>query len=126
MPRIFDNIRLPMLPALAETLQISERADFCVGYFNLRGWKLIDHLVDEWSGQDGNCVRLLVGMQQLPHDELRGALRLASDDEISSSTTTSSIVWDAMGRKTTRNERASTSHSDRPQARARKPVSAVG
>ncbi len=82
MPRIFDNIDNSLLPALSEALKRSERADFCVGYFNLRGWKQIDTKIDEWSGEDGEACRLLVGMHKPPDTELRHALSVAVDDEL--------------------------------------------
>ena len=77
MPRIFDNLRpaSSLLPALQETLALSHRADFCVGYFNLRGWGGLAPFVDGWSAEDGPC-RVLIGMQQLPHEELREGLSL--------------------------------------------------
>ncbi len=77
MPRIFDNIEQTLLPALQETIELCNRADFCVGYFNLRGWKQLDSYIDKWSGGEGNCCRLMIGMQALPEDELRSALSLA-------------------------------------------------
>ncbi|MDO9509306.1 MAG: hypothetical protein Q7I97_08245, partial [Thermovirgaceae bacterium] len=87
MPRIFDNIRNELLPALSEAMQLSDRSDFCVGYFNLRGWSKVDKLVDGWEGGDGNCCRLLVGMQPLPQEQLRSAMSiLRSDEQIDNAT----------------------------------------
>lgn len=87
MPRIFDNIELDLLPALSQTLEISGRSDFCVGYFNLRGWKAIDGIIEKWPGGPGKQCRLLVGMQRLPQEELRGAYSLlVQDDQISNQT----------------------------------------
>ena len=81
MPRIFDNIDQQLLPALQEILETADHADFCVGYFNLRGWRGLSSYIEEWEGGEGGCCRLLVGMQPPPEETFRGAMRLDQGDD---------------------------------------------
>jgi superfamily II DNA or RNA helicase len=71
MPQIFDNIENHLVEGLNYTLDVARHADFCVGYFNLRGWKQVADHFDNWEGGEGNCVRLLVGMQKPPIETIR-------------------------------------------------------
>jgi len=70
LPRIFDNIEEYLLPTLRSALEVGVQADFCVGYFNLRGWRKVDDLVENFAGGERACCRLLIGIPQLPQDIL--------------------------------------------------------
>ena len=76
MPRIFDNITDKLITALSETMCGAQRADFCVGYFNLRGWRLLRDDVEQLSGDDKGICRLLIGMNPTPQEELEAYLSL--------------------------------------------------
>jgi SNF2 family DNA or RNA helicase len=79
MPKIYDNINNHLTRGLNEVLALSQRTDFCVGYFNLRGWKEVAENIDRlpgstvWEGdnEEYRVCRLLVGMQKMPIDILR-------------------------------------------------------
>ena len=87
MPQVLDNIEESLLPALRRTLEIAQRADFCIGYFNLRGWRSIDDCIEQWTGGEGACCRVLVGMQPLPDDELKRAMSLSANARLMDSQT---------------------------------------
>ena len=79
MGRIFDNIEVKFTEGLQGIINNVgvKRVDFCVGYFNLRGWDLIVNQIDDLSGDyvyEGNdrklrVCRLLIGMHR-PDEEL--------------------------------------------------------
>ena len=78
MPKIFDNIEKRFADGLSEHLAVANRVDYCVGYFNLRGWRVVCDKIDMLSGssvKEGNInvlryCRLLVGMTKSPREEL--------------------------------------------------------
>lgn len=84
MARIYDNIDISFKYALQLILKTGgiERADFCVGYFNMRGWDMVDEYVENIKGgyveegEDGEeskfrVCRILVGMFRPPKDIVR-------------------------------------------------------
>ena len=79
MSRIFDNIEHDLLTALQATLQVSKRADFCVGYLNLRGWQAIAPQMAHWVPAAGQVCRVLVGMQRPPQEDIRALYRHSSE-----------------------------------------------
>lgn len=52
MARIYDNIDIKFEEGLNDiiTSQGVRRADFCVGYFNLRGWDRVVEQVEQLEG----------------------------------------------------------------------------
>jgi superfamily II DNA or RNA helicase len=89
MPKIYDNIENKLKEGLNKTLEKAKRADFCIGYFNLRGWKELYQQVEELSG---DCLpeeyadetvyhcRVLIGMQKQPRQIL--AENFITDDRL--------------------------------------------
>ena len=83
MARIFDNIDLKFTHGLHDIITNAgvRRVDFCVGYFNLRGWDLIIDQIDQLPGDyveeessrepQLRVCRLLVGMHQPPEELTR-------------------------------------------------------
>ena len=82
MPRIFDNIDNALLPVLYESLTLAQRADFCVGYFNLRGWRYLADAIENWSGEEASQCRLLVGMPIDQDRQLRRQYALIPDPQV--------------------------------------------
>ncbi|MCX6152607.1 MAG: helicase-related protein [Candidatus Kapabacteria bacterium] len=72
MPVIYDNIDKKLVNALSETLAKSLHSDFCIGYFNLRGWDLLSDHIDKYDGTEQGCCRLLIGMNHSLTKCLRG------------------------------------------------------
>jgi len=78
MARIYDNIDLKFTQGLQGIITNAgvKRVDFCVGYFNLRGWNLVINQVDQLRGdyifekdeRAFRVCRLLIGMHRPPEE----------------------------------------------------------
>ena len=75
MPNIFDNISQQLLPTLRDSLAHSTHADFCIGYFNLRGWRELADSIEHFEGGDKGCCRVLIGMHRSGLEEVRQVQR---------------------------------------------------
>jgi len=71
MPIVYDNIDNFLITGLTSALELTNKADFSVGYFNLRGWNKVADYIDNWTGEENNRCRLLVGMQKPPIELLK-------------------------------------------------------
>ena len=107
MAEIYDNIETKFLDGLKGIIQnkhnIVKRVDFCVGYFNLRGWR---HIADEINELEGANVReedtsgranmhhrtcrLLIGMYKSPKDLIAEEFASYETKNSDGSSTTSS------------------------------------
>ena len=89
MARIYDNIEVKFTEGLQGIISNVgvKRIDFCVGYFNLRGWNLVVNQVDELLGdyvyendeRKLRICRLLIGMHK-PNEELIRSLYLKKEN----------------------------------------------
>jgi hypothetical protein len=78
MARSYDNIEISFRDGLKHIINNFgvKRVDFCVGYFNLRGWRLVENEIEQLPGDtvyedDGEkhrVCRLLIGMQRPPEE----------------------------------------------------------
>ena len=94
MPKIFDNIENKLKEGLNKTLEKAKRADFCIGYFNLRGWTQLykqvenltgDKLPEEYDDGRNYYCRILIGMQRQPIELLEEYFSKTNEDILDNS-----------------------------------------
>ncbi len=87
MPLILDNIAHQTERELLSTLESSYRLDAAIGYFNLRGWKLLAEAVDALPERpQGPKARVLIGIHEAPSDEMRRLARMRQPEPIDNRT----------------------------------------
>jgi len=64
MPRIIDNVDIGLLPSIREVLFESRRADFCVGYFNLRGQGSLEDFIEKLEGTAVSLLACIVHLKR--------------------------------------------------------------
>ncbi len=55
MPTIYGNLK-NLEEGLTKTLETSKRTDFCIGYFNLRGWRKVSDQANNHDAIIATCL----------------------------------------------------------------------
>ena len=80
MPKIYDNQEISFLSGLEDALDRSYKSDICTAYFNLRGWKRLASMIDEYQPKEGNQCRLLLGMYGVDYEFKRELIGEESEE----------------------------------------------
>jgi hypothetical protein len=81
LPQIFDNVTISLGEDLRKVFQNAVSMDSVVGYFNLRGYKMLAQDVEDREPGEKPILRILVGMAVTDETRLDRVLKIRSEGD---------------------------------------------